>query len=72
MNTDKNIFFLGGDARQITAAKRLTKCGYNVSAFLGDGTEIEGLKLHSSVESALQKADRFPPCYLLQMSAAGN
>ena len=57
MNTDKNIFFLGGDARQITAAKRLTKCGYNVSAFLGDDTEIEGLKLHSSPESALQKAD---------------
>lgn len=56
MITD-NIVFIGGDARQITAAQRLFDFGYAVSAFFGEDARADGLLLHSSLAEALERAD---------------
>lgn len=56
MITD-NIVFIGGDARQITAAQRLFDFGYAVSAFFGEDARADGLLLHGSLAEALERAD---------------
>ena len=57
MNIEKNIALLGGDARQITAARRLRDEGYRVSTFFGDGAEECGLDKCASLREALSRAD---------------
>ena len=57
MNIEKNITLLGGDARQITAARRLSDEGYCVSTFFGEGAEECRLDACASIEDALSKSD---------------
>lgn len=57
INTQKNITFLGGDARQIAAAKRLFEVGWRVSAFFGNEVEDNALGHCESLDSALANAD---------------
>ena len=56
-NTQKNIIFFGGDARQISAAKILLAEGYSVCVFASaeDGGGVLGT--YDSVESALLNCD---------------
>lgn len=53
MNTQIKIAFLGGDARQRTAAVKLADEGYSVSFFGGTPDKVKGLKVESSLEDAL-------------------
>ena len=57
MIIQKNISFLGGDARQITAAAKLMNDGYRVSAFFGEVADDCSVKQNQSVEEALEGAD---------------
>ena len=56
INTQKNIVFVGGDARQITAARMLSARGWRVSTFLGGDFDVE-LERYETLESALMDAD---------------
>ena len=57
MNTHKKITFLGGDARQITAARELASYGYRVSAFFGEEAKEETLFKYISIDDALEDSD---------------
>ena len=57
MNTHKNITFLGGDARQITAALNLSEQGCRVSAFFGEDISEKGVNCYSSINEALIDAE---------------
>ena len=58
MITQKNIIFLGGDARQITAAKKLSADGRSVFAFIGESSDIgDTVKLCESLDEAFENAD---------------
>ena len=56
INTQKNIVFVGGDARQITAARMLSARGWRVSTFLGGDFDV-AFERYESLESALMDAD---------------
>lgn len=56
INTQKNIVFVGGDARQITAARMLSVRGWRVSTFLGGDFDV-AFERYESLESALMDAD---------------
>ena len=56
INTQKNIGFVGGDARQITAARMLSVRGWRVSTFLGGDFDV-AFERYESLESALMDAD---------------
>ena len=56
INTQKNIVFVGGDARQITAARMLSLRGWRVSTFLGGDFDV-AFERYESLESALMDAD---------------
>lgn len=56
INTQKNIVFVGGDARQITAARMLSVRGWRVSTFLGGDFDV-AFEHYESLESALMDAD---------------
>ena len=56
INTQKNIVFVGGDARQITAARMLSVRGWRVSTFLGGDFDV-AFERYETLESALMDAD---------------
>ena len=56
INTQKNIVFVGGDARQITAARMLSLRGWRVSTFLGGDFDV-AFERYETLESALIDAD---------------
>ncbi len=56
INTQKNIVFVGGDARQIMAARMLSLRGWRVSTFLGGNFDV-AFERYESLESALMDAD---------------
>lgn len=56
MITHKKISFIGGDARMITAARRLSADGYTVSAFFGETVGGE-LNKHNTLQNALTESD---------------
>ena len=56
INTQKNIVFVGGDARQITAARMLSLRGWRVSTFLGGDFDVS-FERYETLESALMDAD---------------
>lgn len=57
MNTHKNITFLGGDARQITAALNLARDSFRVSAFFGEEIGESGINCYSSFDEAINDAE---------------
>ena len=56
INTQKNIVFVGGDARQITAARMLSVRGWRVSTFWGGDFDV-AFERYETLESALMDAD---------------
>lgn len=56
-NTQKNIIFFGGDARQISATKILFAEGYSVFVFASAEDVGEEIGTYESVESALLNCD---------------
>lgn len=56
INTQKNIVFVGGDARQITAARMLSLRGWRVSTFLGGDFDV-AFERYETLEAALMDAD---------------
>lgn len=57
MNTQKKITFIGGDARQITAAQRLALEGYNAFTFACPKSDGDLLWACESLDAALGCAD---------------
>ena len=53
MNIEKNIAFLGGDARQITAARKLKDDGYRILTFFGDGADDAKFEICESINEAV-------------------
>ena len=56
MITHKKISFIGGDARMITAARKLSADGYTVSVFFGETVGGE-LNKYSTLQNALTESD---------------
>ena len=56
MNTQNKITFLGGDARQIMAARKLLSCGYKISTFACMQTECDTFEICETLELALKSS----------------
>lgn len=53
----KKFLILGGDARQIKLAEKLSDCGYSVSALAQDNIKIDKVKSHESLSEAAAEAN---------------